>query len=128
MAQDSTSGAAAARWGRVTGQRIAAKLGGTPVSRQANEFVINGRRVAVKTARARTLSVGVTYLVLARVDDVYGAWEVAPDAFEIWSLTAPAFKEHMRATASRGPSAGRVGIVNRKTFEANGVRVGHIVI
>jgi hypothetical protein len=80
----------------------------------------------VKTAKARTLSVGVTYLVLDRVDEMYAGWEISPDRFEVWSLPAAVFKANMRETASRGPSAGRVGIVNRKVFEEVGRRVGTI--
>ena len=126
MKQDQATGAAASRWGRETGRRIAKALDGTPLSNQANEFLIGGRRVAVKTAKSGTDSVGVTYLVLDRVADVYGAWEVGSEEFEVWSLLADAFKRHMRETASRGASAGRVGLVRRAVFESQGKLVGRI--
>ena len=96
------------------------------MSHLANEFSLKGRRVAVKTAKSRTRSVGVTYLVLDRVEDVYAGWETSPDEFEVWALTASLFRSNMRETASHGPSAGRVGIVNRATFEQLGRRVGTI--
>jgi hypothetical protein len=125
MPQNKASGSAAARWGRETGARLGLSLGGSPMSRVANEFSLKGRRIAVKTAKSRTRSVGVTYLVLNRVDDVYAGWETNAGEFEVWSLPASLFKSNMRPTASRGPSAGRVGIVNRATFEQFGRRAGY---
>jgi len=88
--------------------------------------LLKGRRIGVKTAKSRTRSVGVTYLVLDRVDDVYAGWETSPDEFEVWSLPASVFRSKMRATASHGPSTGRVGIVNRTTFEQLGHHIGRI--
>jgi hypothetical protein len=126
MPQDKSSGSEAAKWGRESGKRLGLALGGSAVSRIANEFLLNGRRIAVKTARSTTRSVGVTYLVLDRVEDVYAGWEISPDEFEVWSLPASLFRSNMRATASHGPSAGRVGIVNRTTFEQLGQRIGSI--
>jgi hypothetical protein len=126
MPQNQATGAAAAAWGREMGRRLGAALGGTSLSRQANEFSIGNRRVAVKTARAQTSSVGVTYLVLERVDDVYGCWEVAPAEFDVWSLPTDVFKSAMRETASKGPSAGRVGLVTRTVFESRGKAIGRI--
>jgi hypothetical protein len=126
MPQDRSSGSEAAKWGREAGKRLGLALGGSATSRLANEFLLQGRRVAVKTAKERTRSVGVTYLVLDRVDDVYAGWEVSPNTFQVWSLPAPLFRSNMRPTASQGPSSGRVGLVSRMTFERFGHRVGTV--
>lgn len=103
-------------------------LGGSPVPSQANEFAIGERRVAIKTARATTNSVGVTYLTLDRVDDVYGAWESEIGAFEVWCLPVAVFKEHMRPTASKGASAGKVGLVSQSILQERGRRLGTVCI
>ena len=126
MPQDRSSGSEAAKWGRESGKRLGVALGGSAVSRIANEFALDGRRIAVKTAKGKTRSVGVTYLVLDRVDEVYAGWETNPDDFEVWSLAASLFRSNMRPTASHGPSAGRVAMVSRTTFEQLGRRVGTI--
>ena len=124
MPQDRTSGSAAAKWGRESGAQLGLALGASPVSRLANEFSLRGRRIAVKTAKNRTRSVGVTYLVLNRVDAVYAGWETRAGEFDVWSLDASLFKSNMRPTASHGPSSGRVGIVNRTIFEQLGRHIG----
>jgi hypothetical protein len=124
MPQNTTTGSAPAKWGRETGTLLGLALAGSRLSRLANEFSLNGRRIAVKIAKSRTRSVGVTYLVLNRIDDVYAGWEMRSGEFEVWSLPAALFKSNMRPTASHGPSSGRVGIVNRTIFEQFGRRVG----
>lgn len=128
MPQDQTTGAAAAEWGLRAGGEVGSRLGGTRLSPHSNEFLIDGKHIAVKTAAARTDQVGVTYAMLERVDAVFGAWEIEAGKFDVWSLSADLFRQHARETKSKGASAGKVGLVRRRTFEELGTRVATIEI
>ena len=125
MAQDRASGAAAAEWGRKTARALARQLGATAPVGTSNECLLDGSRVVIKCAAPATISVGVTFHMLEKLDVVVGAFQRDDGAFELWSLTAPLFKHHMRDTRSRS-SAGKVGIVGRDLFEAKGKALGKV--
>jgi hypothetical protein len=127
MPQDRESGAAAAAWGRHTAVRIGQALGATSTSSISNEFSFRGRRVVIKTAHLNTTSVGVTYHMLERLDDVLAAFEVNSREFDVWSIPARTFEQHVRDSRSRG-SAGKVGLVTRRVFQELGQRVGSVRI
>lgn len=120
--QSRETGAAANDYGRRTAQSIAGKLGAQSTSATSNEFVLEGRPVTIRCARLGTTSVGVTYLMLDRVMEVLAAFQEADGSYSILSLGSETFKEHMRPSRSRGPSAGRVGIVSRSAFEQYGTQ------
>ena len=86
MGQDQGSGAAANEYGRLMGQRIAAKIGAEPDAStgNGNEFVLGGERVALKCARTRTTSVGVTYKMLERLNSVIGAFEAEDGRYDLY--------------------------------------------
>jgi len=86
--------------------------------------VLNGQRVVIKCAAPATTSVGVTYQMLDRLDSVIGAFQRDDNDFDLWSLTPEQYKRSMRETASKGPSAGRVGIVRKADFENMGRSLG----
>lgn len=123
MPQDRESGARASAWGRDTARAIASKIGATLVGRSSNECRMDGKAAVIKCASIKTKSVGVTYKMLSRIESVIGAFQVDGRTFEIRSLTAEAFRTHMRPTRSRGSSAGKVGIVSREVFSAKGKRL-----
>jgi hypothetical protein len=60
-----------------------------------------------------TDSVGVTYMMLDRLDSIISAFQLDGGSFELWSLSAEKFRQEMRDTRSRGSSAGKVGLVRR---------------
>jgi hypothetical protein len=64
--------------------------------------------------------------MLKRLDAVVGAFQRDDGAFELWSLAAPLFEDHMRETRSRGPSAGKVGLVTKDVFRAKGKQLGRV--
>jgi hypothetical protein len=123
MPQDQQTGAAANAWGRDTARTIARRIGASDLSTTSNECSLGGRRVVIKTARAATTSVGVTYAMIDRLDDVVGAFQRPDGAFELWSLPAARFKDHMRDTRSHS-AAGRVGLVSRDVFRSRGSSMG----
>jgi hypothetical protein len=92
----------------------------------SNECSLGGKRIVIKCARPNTNSVGVTYLMLKRLDEIVGAFELDDGSFEVWALTPSQYQQSMRATASKGPSAGRVGLVTKVVFEERGRSLGRV--
>ena len=123
MPQDRDTGAAAAAWGRETAKHIAAALGATAPTGGSNECTLTGQRIVIKCAATDTDSVGVTFKMLDRIAKILGAFQEAPDTFRVWAITSAQFKANMRDTASRGASAGKVGLVRRSFFEQHGAFV-----
>jgi hypothetical protein len=125
--QDRNSGAQAAEWGRATARKIAEALGARSTSTASNEATYNAKRVVIKTAHQSTTSVGVTYAMLKRLDEVIAAWEVSGNEFDVWCLPAEVFVKHTRDSRSR-LAAGKVGLVTRRVFEDLGRRIGTVRI
>jgi len=123
MGQDRNSGAEANKFGREYGAEIIRRLGGEIVKKGANECIIGEDLLTLHCARKNTKSVGVTRLCLERVKGVLGAFEQEDGSFAVLKLSPTQFRENARPTASRGPSAGRVLIARRSTFE----RLGQVI-
>lgn len=128
MTQDSESGARASRWGRETARKIAAAIGASAPTGNSNECLLDGSRVVIKCAAPKTDSVGVTYLMLGRISEIIGAFQIDGATFDVWALPAAVARAAMRPTASRGASAGKVGIVSRETFFEKGRKVRQVTI
>jgi hypothetical protein len=128
MTQDSSSGAAANQWGRETARKIASQIDATMQRRGSNEALLDGKRVVIKCAATTTDSVGVTYKMLETLNSVIGAFQLDDGTFELWSLQPQQFKAAMRATQSRGASAGKVGIVKKSVFFNHGKLFGRVRI
>lgn len=126
MAQDRQSGAAAAKWGLDCGRRLAAVLGATLPTGNSNACRLEGKRVVIKCAAVATDSVGVTFKMLDRLEEVIGAFQLADGSFDVWALTPIQYREAMRDTASHGASAGKVGLVRKAFFEQHGRHVGRV--
>ncbi len=128
MTQDRASGIAGNEFGRRTAPLIAERLGAKMLRSAANEATYKGQRVVIKCARPRTTSVGVTYLMLDRLDSVIAAFQQDDGTFQIYALDARAYRQEMRGTRSRGASAGKVGLVSRLVFERMGCAVGSVFL
>ena len=126
--QDRQSGAQANTWGRETARRIAEKLGATGMRRASNECVLNGQRAVIKCAGPKTRSVGVTYKMIERIDVVVAAFAGEHATFQLFVLSPEEFKKAMRETRSRGASAGKVGLVERRVFEQLGKDIGRVQV
>jgi hypothetical protein len=123
MPQDQTTGAAADAFGRKTAPLIAQAIGATMRGGNSNEAEFNNQRVVIKCAGQKTQSVGVTYLMLERLDAIIAAFERSDDAFDVIALPAEVYRRHMTETQSRGASAGAVGIVRKSVFVAQGIAI-----
>jgi hypothetical protein len=124
MTQDRDSGAAANEFGRETAKKLAAALGARMTKPGSNEAMWDGKLVALKSAAPTTNMIGMTYKMLDRVEEVVAALQKGDGTFEVFALSAAAFKSAMRPTRSKGSSSGRVGVVRRSVFETTGRSVG----
>lgn len=120
MPQNRKSGATANRYGRETSVKIMKKLGTKPISSMSNECFLNGKRVAIKCSKKYTKCVGVSYLMLKRLDTVIGAFETEKGVYDLFELSPKVFANNMRPTRSKGPAAGKVGLVIQSVFEKKG--------
>lgn len=128
MPQDRKSGAAANRYGRQTAKKIMTKLDTKPISSMSNECMLKGRRVAIKCSRKHTKCIGVSYLMLKRLDTVIGAFEVENNTYDLYELSPRVFSSNMRPTRSKGAAAGKVGLVRQSIFEERGKFIQSLVI
>jgi hypothetical protein len=124
MPQNHKTGVAGNEFGRTNAKKLAAALGAILTRPGSNEARWEGKLVALKSAASGTTSIGVTYLMLGRVDEVIAAFERLDGAFDLFALSASAFSSAMKPTRSKGPSAGRVGIVTKVVFEESGRPLG----
>ena len=125
MTQSRDSRAEAAKFGHSTAAAIAEKIGAKGFSRGSNEFEFNGQWITIRTARQGNNQVGVLYDMLHRVESVIGAFEIAPDEFELLSLSPEIFQAAMRDSNTGN---GRVGLVRKKVFTEKGSSLGTVKI
>lgn len=130
MPQDRASGAEASQFGHECGARVAIALGTRLRSGASNECQVNGERVVIKCARRGNNRVGVSYNMLTNLDAVLGAFQEPNGLYQVLRLPAQRCATLMQQspTASRGPSSGRVGMVNRAVFEQEGTPIGVVRI
>ncbi len=93
------------------------------IRKGSNEAMLGSKHIVIKCAKPRTQSVGVSYQMLPTLDAVFGAFQNDDGIFDIFSLGADIYKKRMTATRSKGGSAGRVGIVTKNIFVAEGERI-----
>jgi len=121
MPQGQESGARAVEYGLQTARKIANKLDAIKIGNaRSNEYEIENRRVVIKCARTTTNSVGVPYQMLNRVAAVLGSFETESGTYDIYEMSPDVYRKLMRPTRSKGPSAGRVGIVRKSAFVDRG--------
>lgn len=118
--QNQKTGAAANKYGREMAIKIMKALETKPIDKNTNECILNGKRVAIKCSRKYTKCIGVSYKMLERLDGIIGAFEKDVNLYELYQLSPKTFSENMRETKSKGPAAGRVGLVVQKVFEDEG--------
>lgn len=126
--QDRVSGARASKWGHYTARLLATELGASDMRHSSNECQLNGKRIVIKCAAPATQNVGVTYKMLDRLDLIIAAFQADDGTFHLWSMTPQQFRQAMRETRSQGAAAGKVGLVERRTFEQNGMSFGHLTV
>ena len=87
--QNTATGQKAQAWGVETARKIADALGAEKAADQpmANEFILDGKRVAIKCARPATTQCGLTNSMRDRVDYIICASQVAEGTFNLYKVT-----------------------------------------
>lgn len=62
------------------------------------------------------MQVGVSYIMLNRVDSVIAAFEIKKKVYDLYEMTPCLYRVHMRDSKNEG----RVGLVNKRVFEKEG--------
>lgn len=120
MPQDRESGARANKFGRETAKAIADKIGAIPISKISNEFSLKNRKVTIRCAHHKTTSVGMSYKMKERIDDVILAHEQQNGEYKLYKISSDKYEQSMNPTKSKGPSAGKVGMVKISVFIEEG--------
>lgn len=123
MPQDRETGAAGDAFGRLTAPKIADMIGAKMTRPGSNEANFQAKRIVIKCAGSRTSSVGVSLQMLSTLDAVLAAFQRDDGRFDLLCLDAKSYARHMTPTKSKGPSAGKVGIVEKKIFLTEGAGV-----
>ena len=123
MPQDQETGANGNSFGRKTARVIAKNIGAKMLTQTSNEATHNGSSIVIKCASEKTTNIGVTFKMLNRLDSIIGSFEQEGGAFELYELSVETFKVNMRTTKSKGPSAGKVGVVSKSVFIKNGKKL-----
>ena len=116
MPQDRASGADANNYGRETARKIAIAIGAVSISETSNEFEFDNRKITIRCARKKNTQVAVPYQLLKRVSAVMAAFEQENGDYEVYEINSDNFKDNMRKTRSKGPFAGRGGVVGKSAF------------
>ena len=103
--QDTASGQRAQEWGSRTARRIAEVLGAEKVTDlpHANEFILDGKRVAIKCAKPTTTQCGITNTMRGRVDYIICASQTVDGAFHLYKVTPDQWRQY----ANRPPEHNR---------------------
>ena len=128
MTQDRDSGAGGDAFGRQTAPPIARAIGAVMNELTSNRATFEGLRSVIKCAGQRTTSVGVTYKMLDDLDTIIGAFEQESGLFDVRVLPVAIFRANVRPTRSRGPSAGKVGLVSRRVFLNQGIPIATVPV
>jgi len=125
MPQDRAIGAFADKFGRDNARHLAVVLKAKLIFPTAsNEALFRGKKTVLKSCKRGTTQVGVSYRMLEHLDTVIAAFEGEDGKWTVFELLAERFRREERETASRGSSAGKVGVVSKKLFQAQGEGLG----
>jgi hypothetical protein len=97
--------------------KVARAIGATLAGARTNECQYKGRRAVIKSARRGNTFVGVTYIMLERLDSVIAVFEHDDGTFHIHEVPLPYFRSHI--STNSGANKKRVALVSRTAIEAS---------
>ena len=119
--QDTASGQRAQQWGILTARKIAAVLQAEKATDQpmANEFMLDGKRVAIKCARPMTAQCGLTNTMRDRVDYIMCASQTVNGVFNLYKVTPEQWEQHAHAPPKHNRNYGTLTHLSRSVFSAH---------
>lgn len=129
-AQDAASGRRAQQWGTRTARKIAAALGAERAADrpQANEFMLDGKRVAIKCAGTATTQCGLTNTMRDRVDCIVCAEQAADGMFNLYKVTPEQWEENATHPPKRNRNHGAQTHLSRSAWRRIGEDLGKVEI
>ena len=128
--QDTASGRLAQRWGGQTAKKIAAVLEAEKVTDQpmANEFMLDGKRVAIKCAKPNNHQCGLTNRMRDRVDYIICAHQTDGGTFNLFKVTPEQWEQHANELTKHNRNYGRLTLLSRSVYRRIGEDLGEVEI
>ena len=125
--QNTASGQRAQEWGSRTARKIAEILGAEKTDRpQANEFILDGKRVAIKCARATTSQCGLTNSMRDRVDYIICASQTLGGAFRLYKVTPERWRQHANTPPEHNRNFRYLTHLSRSVYRRIGEDLGEV--
>ena len=128
--QDTASGQRAQQWGIRTARKIAAALGAEKAADQpmANEFMLDGKRVAIKCAKPATSQCGLTNTMRDRVDYIICASQTVGSTFNLYKVTPGQWEQHAKEPPKHNRNYGSLTHLSRSVYRRIGEDLGEVEI
>ena len=128
--QDTASGQRAQQWGIQTARKIAAVLQAEKATDQpmANEFMLDGKRVAIKCAKPSTTQCGLTNTMRDRVDYIICASQNVDGTFYLYKVTPVQWEKHANEPPKHNRNYGALTHLSRSVFRRIGEDLGEVEI
>ena len=120
MGQNRISGAAANKYGHTMAVKVAQFLGLQLLSKNSNEVDLNGKRLVIKSARHRTSEIGISRIMLKRVQDIIVALEEKDASYTLLLIDPIWYRKKMRPSRSKSASAQKIMMVRCKDIRMTG--------
>ena len=126
--QNTATGQRAQAWGVLTARKIADALGAEKAADQpmANEFILDGNRVAIKCARPATTQCGLTNTMRDRVDYIICASQTADGAFNLYKVIPAQWEEHAHEPPKHNRNYGYLTHLSRSVYRRIGEDLGEV--
>ena len=128
--QDTASGRRAQQWGIKTARKIAAVLEAEKAADQptANEFMLDGKRVAIKCAKPATAQCGLTNTMRDRVDYIICALQSADGTFNLYKVTPEQWKQYAKDPPKHNRNFRSLTHLSRSVYRRIGEALGKVKI
>jgi hypothetical protein len=124
MPQSRETGQEGNRYGHTMARGLARLLRAKRVKKGSNEVIWNGRRAVLKSASPRTTSIGITTLMLERLEVILAAFEDGRGVAQLYELSPETFRRFMYDSRSASAAGGRVKLMRRVEVERRGRPMG----
>lgn len=130
VGQDTASGQRAQKWGTRTARKIAARLKAEKAidQPQANEFILDGKRFAIKCAKPKTTQCGLTNKMRNRVDYIICASLTEDGTFHLYKVTPRQWEKHATDPPEHYRNYGSQTHLSRSVYRDIGEYLGEVVI